>query len=91
MKQVGDTGEKSLALFLLGLLLFSPPLLSLFSVERVVAGIPLLYLYLFSAWGLLIVLIGMTAAHRAGRRSAAAEAKDRSSAGGTERWTEGGG
>ena len=84
MKQAGDTGEKSLALFLLGLLLFSPPLLSLFSVERVVAGIPLLYLYLFSAWGLLIALIGMTAARRAGRKSAAAKARERGAAGAGE-------
>ena len=74
MKPSGDTGEKSLALFLLGLLLFSPPLLSLFSVERVVAGIPLLYLYLFCAWGLVVALIGMTAARRSERRASAGRA-----------------
>ena len=84
MRQAGDTGEKSLALFLLGLLLFSPPLLSLFSVERVVAGIPLLYLYLFCAWGLLIVLIGKTAARRAERKSTAPAARGRASRGRTE-------
>lgn len=74
MKPSGDSGEKSLALFLLGLLLFSPPLLSLFSVERVVAGIPLLYLYLFCAWGLVVALIGMTAVRRSERKTAAGRA-----------------
>jgi hypothetical protein len=72
MNRPGATGERSLALFLLGLLLFSPPLLSLFSVERFVAGVPLLYLYLFAGWGLLIVLIGVIAA-RAHRGRAAVQ------------------
>lgn len=62
MNRSGTTGERCLALFLLGLLLLSPPLLSLFSREHFIGGIPLLYVYLFCAWGLLIVLIGATAA-----------------------------
>lgn len=62
MNRPGATGERSLALFLLGLLLFSPPLLSLFSIEPFVAGVPLLYLYLFAGWALLIALVGATAA-----------------------------
>ncbi len=50
-----------MALFLLGGLAFSPPLLFIFSAERSILGIPLLYLYLFAAWIIVIVLIGVLA------------------------------
>jgi hypothetical protein len=46
-----------IAVFLLGGLLFSYPLLALFNVPASVAGVPLLYAYLFVAWAGLIVLI----------------------------------
>ena len=62
MTRPGASGERTLALFLLGLLLFNPPLLSLFSIDRFLADLPLLYLYLFVAWGLFIALIGWTSA-----------------------------
>ena len=42
-------------LFLLGCLLFNDPLIVLFNVRTMVAGVPLLYAYLFAAWGLLIL------------------------------------
>ncbi len=60
MTRPGAAGERTLALFLLGLLLFNPPLLSLFSKDRFLAEVPLLYLYLFVAWGVFIALIGFT-------------------------------
>ncbi|MBF0167790.1 MAG: hypothetical protein HQL45_09180 [Alphaproteobacteria bacterium] len=44
-------------LFLLGLLLFLPPILTLFSRPILVFGIPLFYLYLFLAWAALIFLL----------------------------------
>ena len=44
------------ALFGIGLVLLSYPLLSLFNLPRFVAGIPLLYAYLFIVWGALILL-----------------------------------
>ncbi len=44
-------GQRLAALFLGGMLLFNYPLLFLFSSDRTVAGIPLLYLYLFVTWG----------------------------------------
>ena len=47
------------AVFLLGALLFSWPLLALFNVPAWVAGVPLLYAYLFAAWAGLIVLIAV--------------------------------
>jgi hypothetical protein len=49
--------QRVIAVFLLGCLLFSYPLLALFDVPASVAGVPLLYAYLFVAWAGLIVLI----------------------------------
>lgn len=62
------TGERSLALFLLGLAAFTPPLLTVFSVAVLWLGVPLLYLYVFAAWGGLILLMGLSAS-RGGKRS----------------------
>ena len=53
--------ERSVGLFLLGGLAFSPPLLFIFSAGRSILGVPLLYLYLFVAWFVLIVLVGLLA------------------------------
>lgn len=54
-------GERSLGLFALGLLILNPPLLSIFSVETSFFGLPLLYLYLFGVWAMLIVLMALIA------------------------------
>jgi hypothetical protein len=59
MNQSDSKGERSIALFLLGILLFNPPLLSIFSADIAFAGIPLLYIYLFLAWLVFILLIGL--------------------------------
>ncbi len=45
------------AVFLLGCLLFSYPLLALFNLHVTVFGVPLLYAYLLCNWAALIVLI----------------------------------
>ena len=47
--------QRLVALFVLGCLLFSYPLLALFNTGGTVWGIPLLYAYLFGAWVVLIV------------------------------------
>jgi hypothetical protein len=47
------------ALFLLGALAFSPPLLVIFATRWLAAGIPVLYVYLFAAWAILIVLLAL--------------------------------
>ncbi|MDA7089150.1 hypothetical protein PH586_22480 [Pseudomonas sp. SA3-5] len=47
--------QRLVALFMLGCLLFSYPLLALFDSGGEVFGIPLLFAYLFVAWALLIV------------------------------------
>jgi hypothetical protein len=44
-------------LFLLGLFLFSYPVLTLFNQPTCLFGIPLFFLYIFTAWSVLIVLI----------------------------------
>lgn len=61
MDRRDTTHERLVALFLLGVLLLVPPMLVVFNrVERVL-GVPLLYLYLFAAWALLIGLAALVA------------------------------
>ncbi len=45
------------ALFLFGVLLFNYPLLALFSRADEVLGVPLLYVYIFGAWALFVILL----------------------------------
>lgn len=52
-------GQQLVALFLIGVLLFNYPLLFLFSTESMVWGIPILYVFIFVAWAVLIALITM--------------------------------
>jgi hypothetical protein len=52
-------GQRLAALCLLGLVLFSYPVLAVFNVPATVAGIPVLYAYFFLAWGALIALIAL--------------------------------
>lgn len=49
--------QRLVALFLLGWLLFSYPLLALVDGRGEVFGIPVLFAYLFGAWALLIILM----------------------------------
>jgi hypothetical protein len=49
--------QRLAALFILGWLLFSYPLLSLFNTGGTLAGIPVLYVYLFGVWAGLIALM----------------------------------
>lgn len=54
-------GQRLVAIFLIGCLLFNYPLLSLFSANNTLWGIPILYIYAFLSWlaiiGLMIVVI----------------------------------
>ncbi len=63
----GIAGARSVALFLLGLVVLNPPFLAIFSTDTTVLGVPLLYLYIFLAWGALIALVRLAA--RPGRDS----------------------
>jgi hypothetical protein len=57
-------GQRLIALFVLGCLLFNYPVLSLFNVAGAVFGVPVLYAYLFVAWALLIMLMALAAETR---------------------------
>ena len=53
------TGQRMVALFVLGWLLFNFPLLALFNDGATWSGIPRLYAYLFLAWALFIGLLAL--------------------------------
>jgi len=59
VKPSGALETRVVCLFLAGCLLFNFPLISLFNVDARVFGVPLLYAYLFAAWALLIVAVGV--------------------------------
>ena len=61
MKDHDRDGEKLGAVFLLGVVLLSPLLVRIFDGDADVAvfGVPLLYLYLFVVWGVLIALMAV--------------------------------
>ena len=57
-------GQRLIALFALGCVLFNYPVLSLFNVPAVVFGVPALYAYIFAAWALLVALMALAAESR---------------------------
>jgi hypothetical protein len=59
MAHRGLVSQRLVSVFLLGWLLFTFPLLSLFNGGDTVFGIPVLYGYLFAAWMLLIALMAL--------------------------------
>jgi len=52
-------GPRLALLFLTGCLAFGPPFLGLFSQPATFAGIPALYVYLFTAWALFILVLAL--------------------------------
>ena len=60
----GFKGQRLIALFLLGCLLLNYPLFSLFDGATRVFGIPLLYVYVFIVWALLIALMAFVVERR---------------------------
>jgi len=57
-------GQRLASLFLLGCLVFNYPILSLFNRPGEILGVPVLYVYVFGAWGLLIGLMAFVIEHR---------------------------
>lgn len=51
------TGQRLVALFLIGCLLFNYPVLSLFDRLSTLFGVPLVFAYLFAVWAGLIALM----------------------------------
>ena len=78
MRSMQKLKERALAVPIVALVLWTPPLVHVFSAEGRIAGIPVLYVYFFGGWALLIVLGGMAARRlcQAGRDTAQAEAED---------------
>jgi len=64
MLQSEAKGQRLIALFILGCLLFNYPVLSLFNVSAEALGVPVLYAYIFAAWALLIALMAFAAESR---------------------------
>jgi len=64
MQQHERKGERLIALFIFGCLLFNYPVLSLFNVAAVAFGVPVLYAYIFAAWALLVGLMALVVEKR---------------------------
>ncbi len=56
MKRKNITSQRLILIFIGGCLLLNYPLLSIFSRSQLMAGIPLLFFYVFATWLLLIFL-----------------------------------
>jgi hypothetical protein len=66
MRRSDLIGPRLVAVFLLGTVLLNYPILAIFTLPVEVAGIPLLYGYVFGAWLLLIGLLAWTLEGRRG-------------------------
>jgi hypothetical protein len=56
--------DRLVALFLLGIVLFTPPLLRVFGIQTTVFGCPLMFVYIFVAWTILVALIALDVERR---------------------------
>lgn len=54
--------DRLICLFLLGMILFNYPILSLLNRPAMVFGIPLLYFYIFFIWAVWIFFVGIITA-----------------------------
>jgi hypothetical protein len=61
MIRSGMKGQRFVAVFLLGCVAFNYPLLYLFNTPTTLFGVPLLYVYIFVAWGVLVLLLALIA------------------------------
>ncbi len=67
------TNERLLALTGCGVLALNYPFISLFSEASMLFGIPVLYLYLFLAWGGFIFLVALNLTRKGRKKTAAIE------------------
>jgi hypothetical protein len=54
-----ERGKRLVAVFLLGVVLLSSPLVAVMETGRGLFGLPLLVLYVFAAWGGIIALLAL--------------------------------
>ena len=64
MQEHERKGQRLIALFIFGCLLFNYPVLSLFNVAGEAFGVPVLYAYIFAAWALLVALMAIVVESR---------------------------
>jgi hypothetical protein len=64
LKRSASKTARLLCLFGLGCLLFNYPFLAMFNVPQRLFGVPVLYLYLFVAWALIIGLLALVMERR---------------------------
>lgn len=57
MRQSALMKQRLVAVFLGGVFLLYSPVISLFDQVRLWVGVPVLYLYLFTVWGILVALM----------------------------------
>ena len=69
MTRDSKTNKRLVALFLLGCVLLNYPILSLVNLEILVFGLPLLYVYIFGIWCLLISLTVLATLFRSRERA----------------------
>jgi len=62
-----NKNKRLVGLFLLAWIVFNFPILSLFNLDGMIFGIPLLYVYIFGAWALFIVLMALITGVRASK------------------------
>ena len=68
MTRDSTINKRLVALFLLGCVLLNYPILSLFNLEILIFGLPLLCVYLFGVWFLLISLTALVTFFRSRKR-----------------------
>jgi hypothetical protein len=68
MSDFESRGQRFVAVCLIGLLLFNYPMLALFNVSGTLFGVPVLYLYVFIVWAVLITLMAFIAEARSRER-----------------------
>jgi hypothetical protein len=61
VRKPGIDQQWLIAVFILGGVLFNYPILSLFNAPAILFGIPVLYVYIFLAWGFVIALVAWIA------------------------------
>ncbi len=59
MNKPNVKAQRLAAAFLLGCLVFNYPFMALFNHSDLVFGVPLLYVYVFAVWSLLIALLAV--------------------------------
>ncbi len=69
MTRDSKINKRLVALFLLGCVLLNFPILSLFNLKILIFGLPLLYIYIFGIWCLLISLTALTTLFRSRQRA----------------------